>query len=161
TAFEATTKVRREIWDTLLGADARTGSDREAFRQTYPFSPVFMDTLVHVSSALQRTRSGLKLMRDLLVDRRDDLRVGDLVPLADLYDVISKQGDEPFTEKLKAEFEQAQKLYQGKLRPSLLEQHRVSEDDLLAARNGKAGAQTAAQARAFHADDRLIKTLLL
>ncbi|MEJ3741680.1 phage resistance protein [Actinomycetes bacterium KLBMP 9797] len=160
-AFEATTKVRREIWDTLLGSEARTGSDKEAFRQTYPFSPVFMDTLVHVSSALQRTRSGLKLMRQLLVDRRDDLRVGDLVPLGDLYDVISKPGDEPFTEKLKVEFEQAQKLYQGKLRPSLLDQHHVGEDDVLNTRKGKAEPQTAARVRTFLADDRLIKTLLL
>lgn len=160
-AFEATAKVRREVWDTLLGDDASLGADADAFRATYPFSPVFMATLVHVSSALQRLRSGMRLMRELLVDHRDELRLGDLVPLGDLYDVISKPGDEPFTEKLKAEFGLAQKLYQGQLRPYLLEQHSIGEDDLVTARAGKADAVLSARVRAFTGDDRLIKTLLL
>ena len=71
-AFDATTKVRREVWDTLLGTDSGAGADLDAFRTTYPFSPAFMSTLVHVSSALQRSRTALKLMRQLLVDRRDE-----------------------------------------------------------------------------------------
>jgi len=160
-AFTATTKVRRDVWDTLLGEDSRTGGDSDAFRVSYPFSPAFMATLVEVSSALQRTRSGMKLMREILVDHRDELRLGDLIPLGDLYEVLSKPGDTPFTDKLKAEFELAQKLYQGKLRPSLLEQFQVTEDDVVAVRAGSADAATVAKVKAFTGDDRLIKTLLL
>ncbi len=85
---------------------------------------------MHVSSALQRSRTALKLMRQLLVDRRDTLRLGELIPLGDLYDVISSGGDEPFTEKLKAEFEIAQKLYDTKLRPHLLGQYGLTDDDI-------------------------------
>ncbi|QGN48446.1 phage resistance protein [Micromonospora sp. WMMC415] len=161
-AFDATTKVRREVFDTLLGTDSGSGADVDAFRSTYPFSPAFISTLVHVSSALQRSRTALKLMRQLLVDRRDTLRLGQLVPLGDLYDVISSGGDQPFTEKLKAEFEMAQKLYDLKLRPHLLGQYGLTDEDLDAARRGEAlPAETAGRIRAFTGDDRLIKTLLL
>ncbi|TDC41402.1 phage resistance protein [Micromonospora sp. KC213] len=161
-AFDATTKVRREVFDTLLGTDAASGADVDAFRSTYPFSPAFVSTLVHVSSALQRSRTALKLMRQLLVDRRETLRLGQLVPLGDLYDVISGGGDQPFTEKLKVEFEMAQKLYDLKLRPYLLGQHGLTDDDLDAARRGDPlPAETAGRVRAFTGDDRLVKTLLL
>jgi hypothetical protein len=161
-AFETTTKVRREVWDTLLGTDSGSGADIDSFRKTYPFSPAFISTLVHVSSALQRSRTALKLMRQLLVDRRDELRLGQLVPLGDLYAVISRGGDQPFTEKLKAEFETAQKLYEGKLRPYLLDRYDVTDEDVERARHrGDLPADVAGRVRAFAGDDRLIKTLLL
>src|SRR6202022_2444826 len=102
-AFDQTTRLRQQVWDTLLGSGGGTGADIEAFRKTYPFSPAFMDTLVHLSAALQRSRTALKLMRKLLIRRRDELRLGQLIPLGDLYDVITEGGDEPFTQKLKVE----------------------------------------------------------
>jgi len=162
-AFDNTTRVRREVWDTLLGADATTGADIDSFRASYPFSPAFMDTLVHVSNALQRSRTALKLMRQLLVDHRDDLRLGQLVPLGDLYDVISRGGDQPFTEKLKVEFETAQKLYETKLRPYMLGSYGLTESDVERGRRGDDGAdpQLASRVKAFTGDDRLVKTLLL
>jgi hypothetical protein len=161
-AFESTTKVRAEVWDTMLGGDSATGSDLDAFRLSYPFSPAFMDTLVHVSSALQRNRTALKLMRQLLISHRDDLRLGQVVPLGDLWDVITRGDDKPFTDALKAEFDAARKLYENRLRPYLLDQHGLDEDLLAAARRrGTDDAQLAARVRAFTGDDRLVKTLLL
>ncbi|MET7423633.1 hypothetical protein [Dactylosporangium sp. NPDC005555] len=159
-AFERTTKeVRRDVFDTLMGAE---GADLPSFRATYPFSPAFISTLVHVSSALQRSRTALKLMRDLLVERRDDLRLGQLVPLGDLYEVISRGGDQPFTEKLKIEFETAQRLYQGRLRPYLLNVYGIGEDDVeRVRRGGDVPADLAGRVRVFTGDDRIIKTLLL
>ena len=101
-------------------------------------------------------------MRQMLVERRNDLRLGQIIPLGDLFDVLSRSGDQPFTERLKVEFETAQKLYQNRLRPYLLEQHRVSDDDLERARRGEQlDRQLAARVRAFTGDDRIIKTLLL
>jgi len=161
-AFDTTTKVRREVWDALLGVDSGAGADLDAFRATYPFSPAFISTLVHVSSALQRSRTALKLMRQLLVDRRETLRLGQLVPLGDLYDVISGGGDQPFTDKLKHEFETAQRIYTGKLRPHLLAQYDLTDEDLDRARRGEElPGPIAARHRGFTGDDRLVKTLLL
>jgi hypothetical protein len=162
-AFERTTRVRPEVWDTLLGTEGTTGADVESFRASYPFPPAFMDTLVHVSSALQRSRTALKLMQQILVDHREDLRLGQLVPLGDLYDAISRGGDQPFTEKLKIEFDTAQKLYETKLRPYLLSAYSLTEDDLDRVRRPGAVADgdLAGRVRAFTGDDRLVKTLLL
>jgi hypothetical protein len=161
-AFDSTTRLRRDVWDALLGTESATGADIDSFRASYPFSPAFMDTLVHVSSALQRSRTALKLMRQILVDHRDDLRLSELVPLGDLYEVISRGGDQPFTEKLKIEFETAQKLYETKLRPHLLHSYGLSDDDVERSRHGAgADGELAERVRAFTGDDRLLKTLLL
>ncbi|GEL17286.1 hypothetical protein [Pseudonocardia asaccharolytica] len=150
-AFRRTDNLPGATRDVLL-----TDGDGEAFRRTYPFSPAFMQTLVHVSSALQRERTALKLMQQILVDRRDDLRLGQLVPLGDLFDAIADGNDQPFTEKLKHEFDQARTLYQRTLRPMLLEQRGLTEEQAA----GHTEAPPAVLAT-FRADDRIVKTLLL
>ncbi|MGI9003624.1 MAG: hypothetical protein ACR2GH_18555 [Pseudonocardia sp.] len=150
-AFRRTDNLPGRTRDILL-----TDGDGEAFRRTYPFSPAFMQTLVKVSSALQRERTALKLMQQILVDRREDLRLGQLVPLGDLFDAIADGNDQPFTEKLTFEFEQARALYQRTLRPLLLGQRGLTEEQAGGLAEAPTGVLTA-----FRADDRLVKTLLL
>src|SRR5262249_61308002 len=94
-AFERTTKVREAVWNTLLTGEG----DRQMFRRVYPFSPALVQTLIAVSSVLQRERTALKVMRLLLVDQRDTLQVGDLVPVGDLFDVVA-HGDEAFSAEM-------------------------------------------------------------
>ncbi|MGR8007661.1 BREX-2 system ATPase PglY [Streptomyces hypolithicus] len=166
--FEKTRKVRQEVWDTLLGSDRGTdgvGADEESFRLTYPFSPAFMDTLVHVSSALQRNRTGMKLMGQLLADHRDELRLGDLIPVGDLYPLITAGGDKPFTDSLKVVFEAADKLYRTKLRPYLLGTYNVSEEDVEQyTRRGPdsiADPDLRGRVKTFVGDNRIVGTLLL
>ncbi|WP_283136706.1 BREX-2 system ATPase PglY [Rhizohabitans arisaemae] len=164
-AFEQTKKVGPQVWDTLLGSDkGMTGADEESFRLTYPFSPAFMDTLVHISSALQRSRTGLKLMGQLLADHRNDLRLGDLVPVGDLYPVIADGGDKPFTDRLKVVFEAADKLYTNKLRPYLLTSYDLTEDEVeqyLRRPGSVTDPQLTQRCRSFVGDNRLVCTLLL
>ncbi len=142
-AFESALRGRPEVVDTLLASH-----DQATFRAVYPFSPALIDALVAVSSVLQRERTALKLLSELLVARREVLAVGDLVPLGDLWDVLVA-GDEPFSEEMRTVFEQAKKLWRGKLRPLLEDQHRLA-----------AGEQPAA-GHAFHGDARLLETVLL
>ncbi|WP_030709491.1 BREX-2 system ATPase PglY [Streptomyces sp. NRRL F-2580] len=165
--FEKTRKVRQEVWDTLLGSDRGAdgvGADEESFRLTYPFSPAFMDTLVHVSSALQRNRTGMKLMGQLLADHRDELRLGDLIPVGDLYPLITAGGDKPFTDSLRVVFEAADKLYRTKLRPYLLATYNVSEEDVEQYRHRPDSITDPAlrgRVKTFVGDNRIIGTLLL
>ncbi|MEW2434179.1 DUF6079 family protein [Streptomyces caniferus] len=163
--FEKTRKVRQEVWDTLLGSDrSTTGADEESFRLTYPFSPAFMDTLIHVSSALQRNRTGMKLMGQLLADHRDELRLGDLIPVGDLYPLITAGGDKPFTDSLKVVFEAADKLYRTKLRPYLLATYNVSEGDVeqyTHRPDSIADQDLRGRVKTFVGDNRIIGTLLL
>jgi hypothetical protein len=149
-AFRQTTAVRQEVLDTLLTSTA----DRQMFRQVYPFSPALVQALVAVSSVLQRERTALKVMLQLLVNQRDTLQLGDLVPVGDLFDVIA-EGDEAFSEAMRVHFDNARRLYTRRLLPMLLTEHHMSVDDAKAL---PAGDPRAAR---FRADDRLVKTLLL
>ncbi|HEY5616347.1 MAG TPA: hypothetical protein VIK60_00295 [Vicinamibacterales bacterium] len=149
-AFHETTAVRQEVMDTLLTSTA----DRAMFRQVYPFSPVLVQALVAVSSLLQRERTALKIMLQLLVEQRDTLKLGDLVPVGDLFDVIA-EGDEAFTEGMRINFENARRLYTRKLLPMLQQEHGLTADDLRTPGGDDPRTQR------FRTDDRLIKTLLL
>ena len=149
-AFDKTARVREEVMNTLL---TRTG-DRDMFRQVYPFSPALVQTLIAISSLLQRERTALKLMLQLLVNQRHSLELGDLVPVGDLFDVII-EGDEPFTQALRLAFDNARKLYRQKLLPLLEQEHGSTAQDI------KDGRVEALRAQRFGTDDRLMKTLLL
>ncbi|RAY15937.1 phage resistance protein [Actinomadura craniellae] len=149
-AFERTRHSRSEVRETLL--DAQGGpADWESFRDTYPFSPAFLHTMVDVSGALQRQRTALKLMQQLLVDYRDTLPVGRLIPLGAIYDVLAAGADRPFTDKLRGEFERAKTFYLTGLLPFLLKKHRLAEDQL----------RSLPGEHAFRGDDLVVKTLLL
>ncbi len=143
-------RLRKEVADTLL----TTTADREMFRQVYPFSPALVQTLIAVSAVLQRERTALKLMLQLLVDRRDDLQLGQLIPVGDLYDAIA-EGDEPFSDGMRLHFDNAKRLYRQRLLPMLERQHSVTWEAL---RLGQAEPNAA---RNLRNDARLLKTLLL
>ena len=104
-AYADTEKVRREVFETPLTPRA----DSAMFRKVYPFSPALVETLVAVSSLLQRERTALRVMLQILVDRRETLDLGEIVPVGDLFDAIA-EGDEPFTESTRHHFENARNL---------------------------------------------------
>jgi len=149
-AFAETAKFRREVMDTLL----TTKYDRSIFRQVYPFSPALVDTLVGVSSVLQRERTALKVMMLLLVAHRETLRLGDIVPVGDLFDVIA-HGDEAFSQEMAIHFDNAKRLYHQKLLPLLESRHGMRKEEV------EQLPYDDARRAAFRADDRLVKTLLL
>jgi hypothetical protein len=149
-AFETTRKVREEVLTALLG---REGSP-DTFRDGYPFSPALVQALVALSSALQRERTALRVMLQLLVDQRDTLQLGAIVPLGDLFDVIA-EGDEPFNEAMRIHFDQAKRLYHLKLLPLLEHQHGITREQ------ARSLPWDDPRVTAFRGDDRLVKTLLL
>lgn len=149
-AFDDVLRLRKDVLETLLTTDA----DREMFRKVYPFSPALVQTLIAVSAALQRERTALKLMLQLLVDRREDLELGQLIPVGDLWDAIA-EGDEPFSEAMRAHFENAKRLYTQRLLPMLEAKHGVTWEAY------ELGQADATLARNLRNDARLLKTLLL
>ena len=149
-AFAALKDLRADVLDTLLTDEGQ----RREFRKVYPFSPALVQTLIAVSSVLQRERTALKLMLQLLVDRRDDLELGQLIPVGDLFDVIA-EGDEPFSEGMRLHFDNAKPLYNQKLLPMLERQHGVTWEDV------RAGVADPQAAQRLRNDARLLKTLLL
>jgi hypothetical protein len=149
-AFDEFFNRRKEVVETLLGSDG----ERTMFRQVYPFSPALVQALIAASSVLQRERTALKLMLTLLVERRDELRLGSLIPIGDLWDAISTS-DQPFSDGMRLQFENARKLWTQKLLPLLERTHNVTWQDMA---EGRADPRAAANLRN---DARLLKTLLL
>ncbi len=137
---------QREERDTLL----TDTSDLEAFRRLYPFSPALVDALVALSGAMQRERTALKVMLQLLVEGRDHLELGQLIPLGDLFDAVNA-GDEPLTEVMRSQFAQARRLWGARFQPMLLRDHGLSEET----------AMGLPPAHGYVTDGRLVKTLLI
>lgn len=151
TAFERMRSSRAEVRDTLLdsggGADTSTWED---FRSLYPFSPAVLHVLVELSYALQRQRSAIKLLLELLVKYRTTLPVGQVVPLGAVFDVLIEGEAKPFKDHLSAEYTKISNFYR-KVRLWLLDKHEVTEADV-----GTLDVRSP-----FRRDDLLVKTLLL
>lgn len=148
-AFNKTARMKDSVLNTLLTKEGNL----DEFRKVYPFSPALVQTLIAVSSVLQRERTALKVMVQLLVDQRETLEVGGLIPVGDLFDVIA-HGDEAFSPAMAIHFDNAKRLYHRKLLPLLEGEYGRREDiEKLPWNDSKRNG--------FRNDDRLMKTLLL
>lgn len=148
--FARTSTLREEVMKTLLTRK----SNRDDFRKLYPFSPALVDTLVAVSSLLQRERTALKVMAMLLSSQKETLQLGQMVPVGDLFDQVS-QGDEAFSSDMKIHFENANRLYRQHLKPLLEKEHNLTFEET------EAMDWNDQRRAALRNDDRLIKTVLL
>lgn len=136
-------------WKHLL-TDA-AGSAAIDFEKVYPFSPALVDAMVALSAIMQRERTALKIMSELLYRGREELTVGDLIPVGDLFDVVVLGDAKPLTEDMVKIFDAAASFYRGKMRPYLLDKHHLSD----------AEARAEGRNSAFRREDRLAKTLLV
>lgn len=154
-AFQTTAKMREEVMKVLL----TTRGDQDMFRKVYPFSPALVETLVAVSGALQRNRTALKAMVDLLSRQREELTLGKVIPVGDLFDIVA-HGEEVFITEMRNHFNNAKRLYHERFLPLLEEQHGIQEDRDLPLK-GDEDADLVQRAERFRNDARLVKTLLL
>lgn len=141
-AFASVESANSTVKDVLLDSAGATGADWNDFREVYPLSPALLNVLVALSGALQRERTGLKLLQEMLFRRRVDFRLGQLIPLGDLWDVLADGTGEAFTDRLRREAEAAQRFY-NKVRAYLLDKYGSADKS------------------EFVADDRIVKTLVL
>jgi hypothetical protein len=149
-AFEKVKREPESVRDVLLTSE----STIEEFEQLYPFSPALVKSLVVVSSMLQRERTALKIMMQLLVENRDTMALGELVPVGALFGAML-DGSDAFSRELKEQFEKARKLWEQKLRPVLMRSAGITDEQLrtLPADNP--------QVRRFRTDERIVGTLVL
>lgn len=136
-------------WGYLL-TDAQ-GSGADAFQLTYPFSPALVDAMIALSALMQRERTALRLMGELLAAGRGELTVNDVIPVGDLFDVVVMGGSQPLTQVMTQHFAHARQWYEAKFRPWLLDKHGLTD----------AAARSLPRTHAFRTQDRLAKTLLV
>lgn len=149
-AFAKTWKESAKSRETLL---SETGTEA-AFRKVYPFSPALIETLVAVSSILQRQRTALKVLMELLIEKRDTHHLGDLIPVGDLYEQVA-EGAEAFTPTVRSRFDNAKKFYETEFLPYLEKEtgHRW--------RSVPSNPDEEIRKKQFEIQDRLMKTLIL
>ncbi|WP_164983783.1 hypothetical protein [Cellulomonas endophytica] len=140
-------KANRPAWNALLSGESR--ADEASFRLVYPFSPALIDALVALSTLLQRDRTALKILSELLSRGREELTVDDVVPIGDLFDLVLLES--ALSPQVARRFTNAKTFWEQKLRPLLLQQAGIRLDEV------------AAQPRqsAYRVRERLAKTLLV
>jgi hypothetical protein len=146
-------------WDMLRGDEG----DEKSFRQVYPFSPALVSTLVALSSFLQRERTALKVLVELLVEHMEDFELGKLMPVGDLFDVLAG-GEEPMDGVMRERFAAARRLYNHELLPLIRRQNQTESPERCQRLRDdhpiSLGCSGCRQARC-RADNRLAKTVLL
>ncbi|MFC0315119.1 DUF6079 family protein [Gordonia phosphorivorans] len=120
------------VWDVLLdgiNTDAsHRGSDADDFKLTYPFSPALISTLRALSGQMQRERTALKVMQQMLRDDADRLTIDNVIPVGDAFDyIIDSAGSTPISEAAAQTFKTARTLWTEKLRPMLYRNMNVDE----------------------------------
>lgn len=157
-AFAKLQKGAGKSWHTLLGSD-----DPAAFRRLYPFSPALVDALVALSNSLQRQRTAIKLLVEILAEHIPDLQVGETVRVGDLFDVLAG-GEEPTDGVMRGRFRTARELYAYQFLPVLQEAHGTQSAEKCQrerADHRVALGCSGCPNKACRADNRLVKTLII
>ncbi|MGO1198584.1 MAG: DUF6079 family protein [Dermabacteraceae bacterium] len=146
------------VWDVLLDGintdETHRGASEQQFRLTYPFSPALVSTLRNLSGVMQRDRTALKVMQQMLVERRDTMTIDEVIPVGDAYAHIVSGNDRSVLDPRRAAlFRRADEIFEDKLQPLLLANNGVSTHDL------ETGDETTL--RTYRTDERLAHTLLL
>jgi hypothetical protein len=151
-------KLGDPAWQLLLGE-----LDEKEFRRLYPFSPALMDALVALSNSLQRERTAIRLLTELLVEHIEDLQVGDTVGVGDLFDVIAG-GDDSTDGIMRARFDSAKQLYAFQFLPVIQQTNGTNTPEkcqrLRPSHPARIGCSNCPE-RACRADNRLVKTMLV
>lgn len=159
TAFDGMRRtLGQTAWGTLLGDIG----DEQGFRRVYPFSPALVEVLVAMSHYLQRERTALKLLVEMLVHQLDDFEIGKLVPVGDLYDALA-EGEEPMDGTMRERFSAAKRLYDSELLPLIQEQNQTDTPTKCQRLRSDAvtiGCANCGQTKCRN-DNRIAKTLLL
>ncbi len=158
--FAKTWRAAGQAQSVLIGSD---GNEAD-FKKVYPFSPALVEALVALSDCLQRERTAIRILMELLVQHLPDLETGRVVPVGDAFDALAESEDPIDDAVMKARFDRARDLYRESFLPIIRRQHdtdtptacqRLREDH--DRRLGCSGCQQ----RMCRNDNRLAKTLLM
>lgn len=158
--FAKTWRAAGQAQNVLIGSEG----DEADFKRVYPFSPALVEALVALSDCLQRERTAIRLLMELLVNHLPDQETGRVVPVGDAFDALA-EGEDPIDDLvIKARFDRARDLYKESFLPIIRRQHntdsqaacqRLREDH-----DRRLGCSSCRQ-MACRNDNRLAKTLLM
>jgi hypothetical protein len=145
-------------WRAMLGS-----YEPGEFRKLYPFSPALVHALVGLSNALQRERTAIRLLTEILVEHAEDLVIGDLVGVGDLFDVLAG-GEDTADGPMKARFDAARQLYRHRLLPVIQAKHGTSTQEKCQRTRPSHPVHvgcSGCREKGCRTDNRLLKTLVI
>jgi hypothetical protein len=158
--FAKTWRAAGQAQSVLIGSEG----DEADFKKVYPFSPALIEALVALSDCLQRERTAIRILMELLVNHLPDFEIGQVVPVGDAFDALAESEDPIDDPVMKARFDRARDLYRESFLPIIRGRYntdtpsacqRLREDH-----DRRLGCSGCAQA-ACRNDNRLAKTLLM
>ncbi|MGP5642077.1 DUF6079 family protein [Corynebacterium variabile] len=121
-------KLNGDVMNVLLDGvntdENHQASDLERFKLTFPFSPALIDTLISLSSIMQRERTALKVMETMLIDKRSSMTIDGVIPVGDSFDYLLA-GNEKMGNDAAHRFALGKKFWNDKLRPLILKTHEL------------------------------------
>lgn len=126
------------------------GGDLDYLRDVYPFHPALIEMLVDVTSLMQRERSALRLLYELLVVHYPKLPLGEFLPVGSAFSAIFPESGVEASKKVEL-MQDIHQQYYSRLAPAMAQ--------LMKELAGEGGAEFADErGRAL---DQLVKTVLL
>lgn len=101
------------------------GGDLEYLQDVYPFHPALIEMLVDVTSLMQRERSALRLLYELLVVHYPDLQLGEFLPVGSAFAAIFPEAGVEASKKVEL-MQDIHHQYYARLAPTMA---RMAEDN--------------------------------
>lgn len=103
-------------------------ADLDYLRDVYPFHPALIEMLIDISSLMQRERTALRLLYELLVIHYPDLPLGEFLPVGSAFAAIFPPEETPQGRKKLDDLQKIHQLYYQRFRPAMVEMRRPEED---------------------------------
>jgi hypothetical protein len=125
--------LRPKAKDAIAAATARLGQDHEKIlpgllsnpdvdlaylRDVYPFHPALIETLIDITALMQRERSALRLLYELLVIHYPALPLGQFLPVGSAFDAIFPRGGVEASKKIEV-LQDIHRQYHERLVPAM------------------------------------------
>src|SRR5262245_15203141 len=95
------------------------GADLDYLRDVYPFHPALIEMLVDVTSLMQRERSALRLLYELLVLHHPELPLGEFLPVGSAFAAIFPESGVEASKKVEL-MQDIHHQYYSRLAPAML-----------------------------------------
>lgn len=126
------------------------GGDIDYLRDVYPFHPALIEMLVDVTSLMQRERSALRLLYELLVIHYPTLPLGEFLPVGSAFSAIFPESGVEASKKVEL-MQDIHHQYYSRLAPAMAQMAKAA--------TGEPGGEFPDERR--RALDQLVKTVLL
>lgn len=104
-------------------------ADIDYLKDVYPFHPALIEMLIDISSLMQRERTALRLLYELLVVHYPDLPLGQFLPVGSAFEAIFPPQETPQGRKKLDDLQSIHRLYYERFRPAMEQMLELAKTD--------------------------------